>query len=342
MGKNDLTSLSERVSQSKGQSGISGSGNRSGRIVYPAIVRDVDDKASQNRIRVEIVSLDEKGNIKGGKDKDTPLNKLPICIPLLPEFLHVRPKVGESVLIIMENPEDMTAPRYWVGPIRTSQTKMEFESYGQAQSIFNRSSFKNKAIFDSSTDSRNIKAASVIPQPQEIAIEGRDDADITFRKRETIIRAGKFKKNTIEINNTHPCKIQLKQIDDISNASQGALTTTIQNLNFTPYSQANVYATNINLISTEGKNRSVDSKTVETTTNSKNLERFGDVAKQLHPLVFGDDLIVLLKEIINFCLTHIHTSQKPAVAPLEGISKLSSYKNDEKIQEIISKNVRTN
>lgn len=337
-GKNDITALSEKVGGLIGQA----SPESGKRIIYPAIVRDVDDKAFQNRLKAEIVSIDESGKIKGGKDKNTPLEKLPLCIPFLPEFLHVRPKVGEAVLLIIENPKDMTSPRYWIGPIKTSQIKMEYESYEEANNIFNRSTFKQQEIGSGKTNEKDIKASTVIPKQQEISVQGRNDADITFKKREVVIRAGKFKKQTIDINETHPCKIQLKQYDESDQKTSGALSSLINNISFSPFSQTNIISTNINLISTEGKNRNPKSKTVETTTNKKNLERFGETANQLHPLVFGDELINLLKIMINFMLTHIHTPQNPAVSPLEGISQLSSYKTDEKIQEIISKNVRTN
>ncbi len=341
MGKNDLTSLSEKIGIGFGQSGISGQGNRSNRIIYPAIVRDVEDKASQNRIRAEIVHFDDEGNIKGGKDNNTPLDKLPICIPLLPEFVHVRPQVGESVIIIMENPADVTAPRYWIGPIRTSQLKMDFESYQQSQSIFSRSSFKQGEIQDSESNEKNARVNSIIPQQPEIALQSKEDSDVTLKRREVLIRAGKFEKDKIEINITRPCRIQLRQVDQ-QQRQAGVFTTGLNNRSFSPFSQINIEATNINLISTEGKNRDPEAENIETETNRQNLERFGGTTGQLHPVVFGDELIALLKLMINFMLTHIHTPQKPAVAPLEDIAQLSLFKTDTKIQELVSKNIRVN
>jgi len=341
MGKNDITALSEKIGLSSGASPV-GSGDAKGsRIIYPAIVRDVGDKASQNRLKAEIVSIDENGEIKGGKDGNTPLEKLPICIPLMSEFLHVRPVIGELVLLIIENPSDMTSPRYWVGPMRTSQTKMDFEGYTEAYNVFNRSSFNQQEIFNNPTAENNPSVSTVIPRPAEISMQGRHDANITFKKREVIIRTGEFEKDSLDINSTHPCKIQLKQFDE-SSEQIGVLSKFIKTSTFIPYSQTNIIATNINLISTEGSNRNPEGKTIESTTNKKDLERFGNTAKQLHPIVFGDELVKLLKIMINFMLNHFHTPQNPAVAPVQQISQLGDYKSDTKMQELISKFVRAN
>lgn len=337
-----LNSFSDNLRSMAGQPSVSGEANRSNRIIYPAIVRDIEDKSKKNRLKVEIVSIDEQGNIKGGRDNNIPLDRLPICVPLLPEFLHVRPQIGECVYVISENPTDLSSPRFWIGPVITSQLKMNFEGYAEAQGVFNSSSFKSGEIYDkASTNSSNSKIETIIPQQGEVAVQGREDADVTFKNREVIIRAGKLVKGELDINETHPCRVQLKQVEN-EGESEGALSQFIVNSNFQPFSQINIEATNINLISTEGKNRNPESQNIETNTNRQNLERYGGITKELHPVVFGDELITLLKVMINFMLTHIHTPQGTAVHPLEDIGKLSLYRTDQKMQDLISKNIRVN
>jgi len=341
MANNEFSALSDRINITGGQESSSSKGNRSDRIIYPAIVRDVDDKADLNRIRAEIVFFDESGEIKGGKDSNTPADKLPLCIPLLPGFTHIRPEIGECVILFIENPADISSPRYWIGPIRTSRLKLDFEGYAKAQSIFDRNSFKKGEIQTSSTDNNDAKVAGIIPQRPEIAIQGKKDEDIVFKDREVVIRAGRFNKGTNKINTEHPCRIQLKQIEETESGT-GLFTSLINKRKFKTFSQMNFEATNINLISVEGKNRDAEAETIETTTNQENLDRFGELSKKLHPLVFGDELVELLKLMISFMLTHIHTPQNPAVAPLEDISQLTDFKTDAVIQKILSKNVRTN
>src|ERR1035437_7764523 len=124
MGKNSFTSMGESLLGNSGQHSSNGDASFGQRIIYPAIVRNVNDAAGYNRLQAEIVSLDEKGVVSPGKDKDTPVGKLPICIPIMSEIFHARPQIGECVLVICENPNDMSSVRYWIGPVLTNQIKL--------------------------------------------------------------------------------------------------------------------------------------------------------------------------------------------------------------------------
>lgn len=341
MGKNSFTNLGETLLSLGGQDNFRSDNNQSNKIIYHAVVRVVDDIGGQNRIRAEFVSLDDKGNIKPGKDKDTPVDKLPICIPLLPETFHLRPKVGECVLIITENPSDLSSVRYWIGPLFTSQLKLPFQSYQDTvSSIYNSSTFAGNSNTPTSNQQKGARTSTVLPQDSEVALQGREDANITFRPREVVIRAGSFKKNSLEVNTEHPCEIQLKQFDDNPSQTGIKLVDKLIGSNFKPFSQQNIIATNINLISTEGKNRTFDSKNPEATTNPR-LSDFGENAQKLHPLVFGDELIVLLRLILTYLITHIHTPQNPAL-PTPISDQLAPYISGDKLQGLVSNNVRTN
>ena len=109
MAKNTFSKISESILTNAGQDSFKSQTNNQSRIIYPAIVRNIIDEAGQNRIQAEIVNIDPNGGIIPGKDRNIPLTDLPVCIPLLTEFLHARPKVGECVLLIAENPTDLTS-----------------------------------------------------------------------------------------------------------------------------------------------------------------------------------------------------------------------------------------
>jgi hypothetical protein len=335
---NEFTKLSENLLGMNGQSSFRSSGNPSQRIIYPAIVRVVEDASGLNRIKAEIVNMDSDGNIIPGKDKETPLEKLPLCIPLIPEYVHVRPQIGECVLIISENPADLSAIRYWIGPLITSQLKLNYQAYGDSLSIFKNDSFDNS---NNSLDvPANSKAKTILPSQYETALQGRDDADITLKPREVLIRAGKFKKDTIDENTKAPCIIQLKQFDSPQKTTGIRLVDSIAAAPFTAFSQINMRATNINLISVDGKFRNFNPINPEFGNNDR-LDDFGDEAKKLHPLVFGDELIKLLDLMIRFVTTHVHTPQSPPL-PNPLYLELQSYLIGNKIQDLVSKNVRTN
>lgn len=328
-----IDELSENLNRNlAGQPINSSDSTKAGRIIYPAKVRDVEDFANQGRIKVEIISIDENGEEAPGKDNNTPLSKLPICIPLLPSFLHSAPQIGEMVFVILENPKDLTSNRYWAGPVRTSRIPNVTESYASANQMFSTSTFK--------TQGNNIVKTSEstnFPKRDNIFIKGKDDSDIIFKSREVLLRAGTFQDGTDEENIDTPCNIQMIQRD--------------VNVEFEPYSQINLRASNINLVSTDSssrKNRALndngkisDESNIESNTNER-LSDFGEEAIKLHPLVLGDELVTLLKVIIRFCINHRHTPQETPYAPTEELDILNEFLSDETMKVILSNTVRTN
>lgn len=340
MGKNSFTSMSESLLSMGGQDNFRGDSSSNFRVIYPAIVRDTNDYAGFNRLKAEIVNLDENGNVKPGKDKDTPLDKLPICIPLVPEFMHVRPQVGETVLVISENPLDLSSPRYWIGPVISQQIKLPYQSYSDAAEIFKINNYAQKNTSSNPTTNNLNKAGVYYPQPSEIAMQGRQDADITFSPRYAILRAGRFKKGTTDLNTETPCHIEIKQVDkEEKNPNSIKLFDKLSESTskFRPYSQNNIHSTNINIYSPEGKFKSAGG--IEEI--SERLKDFGDLANKLHPTVFGDELIKLLKLILTYLTTHIHPPQNPPV-PDATSAELMPYLNGNKAQDLISNVVRIN
>jgi len=341
-GKNTFTRLSENLLNQTGQfTSASETSSGKGRILYPAIVRDVEDQAGQNRIKAEIVTMGDDGKISPGKDKDLPLSRLPICIPMFPEHIHVRPQVGECVFVLAENPNDLTSPRFWFGPVITSQLKLPYQSYEESINIFNPSSYKDKAIFDIPTLQNQAKQNAVLPSQNDVALQGKQDADVVLRPREIEMRVGKFKTQSVtELNDLTPCRIQLKQIDNFQNKTGIRNVDEKLSKEFVPFSQIMINATNINIYSPQGKFREFDSTNEENQTNLR-LKDYGELASRLHPAVFGDELVKLLRLIIQYLLTHIHTPQNPSLK--NNISaQLEPYLSSGKMQDLLSNHVRLN
>lgn len=339
MANNAFTRMGESVLVQGGNTNFRSDSSQSNRNIYPAIVRIINDLANQNRIKAEIVSIDNQGNVQPGKDKDTPVDKLPVCIPFETEILHVRPQIGEMVWVITENPNDLTSVRYWKGPVFTSQLNLPFQTYSDAFSIYNTNTFGSVTNTPNQTQ-QNPQVIALLPQPSEIALQGRNDANITLRPREIVIRAGSFIKGTTNPNTTHPCEIHLNQFDDIPNSTGLNIMDKLLSNKFVPFSQQNIIATNINLISTEGKNRTFSQNTPEATTNPRLLD-LGALAQQLHPLVYGDELIKILSYMLQYMANHIHTPQSPPL-PNPTSELLDPYLNGTKLQDLISNFVRTN
>jgi hypothetical protein len=316
-----LDDLTQNLLNTNGQGNTYSQGNQASRNIYSAVVINIDDPTEQNRIIARIVSLDQDGNIKGGRDRDTPDEKLPFAVPMLPEHFHVRPLVGEMVYIFLENPSDNSAPRYWIGPITSSKYKLKFQDYKEAIKVF------DYTVFSANPNTKDKpKVVTAFPEQSDVAVQGRGDADLILSQREAYLVAGKFKPNTFEINTDNPSYLQLKQFD---NVTVGPLKN---------FSQSNLQSTNINLFSPIGKFRNKDLASFE---KNEDLKSLGDFANTLHPTVFGDELVKLLNLIIIVLLNHIHTPQNPLLQIPES-KELQEYTIEGNLQNLLSKFIRIN
>lgn len=309
----------------KNQDKTSQSGGKVRRITYPALVVRTDDPQDQGRIIARIISLDESGNIKGGRDKDIPDDKLPFCIPLMTGFFHTMPLEGEMVTLILENPDVNTSPRYWIGPVISSKLKLKFQSYRDAAHIFDYTKFGlNPTVSSRPSQFR------VFPEKSDVALLGRDDSMLLLKPREVFLNAGAFKRGTLDPNIEHPSFVQMRQFDVRPDNSF--------NTNPIEFSQMNIVSTNINAYSPRGKFRKEDMQQFEL---SPDLQNFGEIAMRLHPTVYGDELIKLLNYILQFLRTHIHTPQNPPI-PSPLLAQLEEYTVDGKLQDLISSHFRIN
>lgn len=303
--------------------GISSSGNPGERNIYPAIVLSNEDPLGMKRIVARIVSLDENGEINGGRDRETPDDELPFCVPMMPNHFHIIPIEGEMVYILLENPSDNSAPRYYMGSQINSPFKLKFQAYEEANRVFKNTRFNLNKQKDS-----NLETAVALPRVGDIAIQGRTDADLILRPREVYLVAGKFEKDTINLNKETPSSLQIIQQEN-PEEEQELLTN---------YSQTNLTSTNINIYSVRGKFRDEALANFEI---NEDLKSFGDLANTLHPAVLGDELIKLLDLIVRVLLNHIHTPQNPLV-PIPESDELSSYTVEGNLQRIISNHLRIN
>jgi len=325
-----FNSLSNSLNNSRGQSPISSTGSQSNKIIYTAKVMDNSDYANMNRITAEIIDFDKNtGEETSGKDRND--NTPKVAFPLIPQFFNSIPQIGELVYIILENPKDQSSRRFYIGPIRSSNySKTEFESTSSSNELFNISNYNGQNTLNptnyNSDQNKNL-----------IYIKGKNDSDIIFKSREVVMRAGSLKDGTFDKNTDTACYVQLIQ----KNEDKGFQSS---------FSQVNIVGSNINLISSDSnyrriraldeKGKLIDKSNVENTTNPR-LEDYGLEAKQLHPLVLGDELVKVLQTIIRFCLNHAHTPQVSAYTPKSDIDILSKYLDSQGIEFILSKSIRT-
>lgn len=111
---------------------------------------------------------------------------------------------------------------------------------------------------------------------------------------------------------------ELKIVDQPPSSSGVVIADSQMNRDFLTFSQQNIKATNINLVSPSGKDRTSKQISDEILYNPR-LKDFGDEAKSLHPAVLGDCLVDLLCAIVKYLTTHQHPPQSPPIPPTIGV-----------------------
>lgn len=177
-------------------------------LIQPARVVKVVDITKSGRIEVVITGKDN--NNESSKDN------IP-CLPLLPRYINVLPKLGDLVLVIQDNytpsspGTDSNGIRYWIGPLINQDKDLNGDPYDNALSSSPKGYTKLAADL-------NKKGAFGDPEDGDVILQGKNNTDIIQKNREIWIRAGKDeiienedgKTTYIDFNSVDPGYIQLK------------------------------------------------------------------------------------------------------------------------------------
>lgn len=169
-------------------------------IIRIGEVISADDSTQSGRIKVRMVGIDRN------ESNETLID----CIPLLPKYLTILPKKGECV-IVFQYEYNLSSPtssfntkRFWIGPLISQPTKLDFEEVNSAKNI----------LPDGVEKLPNIKGTvdiGVNGDDEDITLQGRYNTDIIQKDREVWLRVGKYidgKPN--KFNNKNLGYIQLK------------------------------------------------------------------------------------------------------------------------------------
>ena len=174
-------------------------------IFYYAEVRDTNDPAGAGRVRARIKLVDNEAYPTD--------DLLPWSFPLIPRFFNVVPKIGEGVRLFLYNVShdpSGTLNRSYIGPILGQDQDLDYQDKKIAlgtQSDIGSANAKKAIKYIT-------KAKGVYPDPQDVAIQGRDNADIILTSAKIDLRAGKFVKgNPTELNRSNPVRLQLNHVN---------------------------------------------------------------------------------------------------------------------------------
>lgn len=301
------------------------------RMLEIGTVVSVTDKENLGRIKVRII-----GPKSLGGDNDTKDSDLPYCYPLIPKHLSIQPKVGEAVFIFIFSKDKALVDRMYIGPIISQPQQLDSDKFfSSALSSFS---------FAIETPETNVKTIAqlngVFPSQDDISLQGRYNTDITQKRNEVVIRAGKFKDNKPDKNN--PFKIAFNPITQGFIQIKNDVTITNPETDKTYLgSVTTVMSNKINLISHEGLpkiNINNDEKTRQDTLITD--EEMVKILENCHEIPYGDIVLEYLILMKNALLAHVHNGSGN---PASGAAKLEFESKAKDLEKrMLSKNIRIN
>jgi hypothetical protein len=321
------------------------------RYLQTAVVESVYDESGMGRIKARI-----NGPVELGGDADLPTfakvsalglsdgQEIPYAFPLLPKHLSTIPKVGEVVWIFVMGRNTNGADRLYIGPIISQLDKLNEDRFKAGTALrpftFGQLYPSPPVLTDDTTNKIIPELIGVFPKSDEISIQGRYNTDITQKRNEVVIRAGKFEssnsnKYQIAFNSKTQGFIQIK--NDVSypssNGSEGNDKGSV----------TNIVANKINLLTHRDGAPTI-------TINNNDLisdEELKMVLKDAHQLPFGDILLEYLKLLKEAIFYHVHNGNGNPSTDLSGsgncqpIAALKAQADDLE-KRMLSKNIRIN
>ena len=263
-------------------------------MISVGMVTSVNDPLNLGRIQVTLMGPTPAGGDKNIVDED-----LTWCYPLIPKLLSITPKVDEAVLVFVFNKDKTHTDRLFLGPIISQPNMLAKDPY--VSTALAGFSF---GLTQTSEDIRKRpELVGVFPNSEDISLQGRFNTDITQKKNEVVIRAGKFVQVSktpetpfeMEFNKTSQGYFQLKNNTSVGNNQKGTIT--------------NIVSNKINLLTHNGSPSFSLNNNNGLISDFEMLKIIGP--EQLggaHRLPFGDVLLEYLKLLKNALLLHVHNN----------------------------------
>ena len=266
-----------------------------------------------------------------GIDDAISKSDLAYSFPMVQKFVHIVPKIGETVLVLVPDVKNPQIDRMYVGPLISQPQMLKKDS-----ELFSSKSALDSGLREPRPAPTTIpENKGVYPKVNEIAIQGRNNSDIIFKDTEVLMRAGQFDINTIEgdipkFNKVDPSYIQIKH--------NTVLVKETENKAEERGGVINVVSNKINLLT--HKNGSPRFQLNDQDTNISEVELLKIIANA-HPLVFGDMLIEYLKLQRAAFANHVHPYPGMKPQDLSGSTDIDKYLEFD-LESVLSKNIKIN
>lgn len=254
-------------------------------IIRLCEVLSVEDDNAGLRIKVRISPDD--GDIQY-------IDDLPYAFPLLPKLIHVNPKVGECVLVILSTQGQSNGNRWFIGPLISQQYMTNYDPFKFSSRCLLTGQQVAKPLPNPNQNPLN---NGTVPERDDIALQGRKNTDVILKDNELRIRCG-FKKyptgkpkDTLAFNNIDLGYIQMryKQMKDNKGNDFSSVT--------------NIVSDRINLLTYDSANYFNMTEPTSLITDDELLK----ILENAHPLPYGDILIDFLSKLIKIFSEHTHS-----------------------------------
>ena len=287
-------------------------------ISYAEVI-SIEDPNGGDRIKARVMPLD-----KYLKDSE-----VPYAFPDNPKLLHIKPKVGEAVLVRFADENNPNSQRFYSGPIISQPQFMEMDDFvGGATNLLKGGINKPQPSIATESEAKGALAAD-----DDIALYGRKDSDIILSDYSARLRCGaRITENAkVRFNRENPSLMKLKyyperlEIED--NEKIGGY--------------AAVVGDKIALVSPNG-DTGVNITNTGEEINDKEIKR---LLREAHELPYGDKLVDLLCAFLKMFKAHTHKYDNLPPCP-DAVSKAFDLKygasGDEIPKKILSKSVFIN
>lgn len=287
-------------------------GGKADRNFHVGVVESNLDPNDAGRIKVRIKGID---------DHITETQQLSYAFPLLQKFIHVFPKIGETVWVMFPDKENPFMDRLFIGPIISQPQNLNRDPHAISSTAGLDSAFAAPKPAPSTFP----ESRGVYPKTTDIAIQGRNNSDIIFRDSEIQIRVGKFSEENKngevpKFNIKNPTYIQLKQ----AKSDAGGVV--------------NLVGSKINILSHDGGSPRFNLSDQDNMISNDELAR---ILEKAHPLVFGDLLIEYLNLFKEAFTNHVHPYDGMKPEDLKGGNAKKKFLEFD-LNKIISKNIKIN
>lgn len=244
-------------------------------------VVSIDDDTDADRIKVKLLP----------EDNDKSIDEIDYAFPLIPKMLHIKPKVGEAVLVLLAVTNDGNSQRYYVGPIISQDHKMYFDPYFGGADSFLRGAYKKFDVAPRMDEEKN----GILPNDDDIIIRGRKNAEIQITNDDVRIKSGvkvtnEMNQYNMAFNKVNPAYIKVKyhpnELTDGSKSTTSIVADKIMLLNHTK-NEYNL-TDRIDLVNDEELNKIIESA---------------------YKLPYGEKLVEFLKVFVNAFMKHTHDFQ---------------------------------